>query len=189
MKSIVIKAMVLSAVVVSMWACSPVRVYSDYDKKATFTTYKTFAFYKQGLDKVQVSDLDKRRIMQSIEKYMTAKGFALSDKPDVWVNFFTKEQERTQVTQMGWGYGWGWGWSPWMWGGTNVSSYPEGTLYIDIIDATKNELVWQGQGVGALTRDPEQKDELFDTFVSKILAEYPPDVKAQAAPEKASSYP
>jgi hypothetical protein len=34
-------------------------------------------------------------------------------------------------------------------GGRNyVSSSTEGTLYIDLIDAKKKELVWEGEGVG-----------------------------------------
>ena len=79
---------------------------------------------------------------------------------------------------MGWGYGWGWGWDPWMWGGnTSVTRYVEGTLYIDIIDAKKKELIWQGEGIGVLTKDTNKKDALIKEFVTKILAQYPPQKK------------
>ena len=37
---------------------------------------------------------------------------------------------------------------------TYVSSSTEGTLYIDLIDAKKKELVWEGEGVGYSNRKP-----------------------------------
>uniref|UniRef100_UPI002FDB03F6 DUF4136 domain-containing protein n=1 Tax=Flavobacterium sp. TaxID=239 RepID=UPI002FDB03F6 len=73
------------------------------------------------------------------------------------------------------GPGWGWGWNPWMWGGnTYVSSYTEGTLFIDFIDARKKELIWQGEGVGILTKNTKDKEERITEFVTKILNQYPP---------------
>jgi hypothetical protein len=52
--------------------------------------------------------------------------------------------------------GFGWGWNPY-WGMgmgyTNVTTTPEGTLFIDLIDAKTKELVWQGEGSGYLTKN------------------------------------
>jgi len=161
-------------------SCSSVKVNSDYDKKVDFTPYKTFAFYKAGIDKVEISDLDKKRILNSIDEVLTAKGFTKSETPDLLINFFTKEREQVDVNQyyMGWGYGWGYGWSPYYWGGnTYVSSFVEGTLFIDLIDAKKKELIWQGEGVGVLTKDTNKKDEVIKEFVTKILEQYPPSKK------------
>ena len=44
-------------------SCSSVRVVTDYDREANFNSYSSFAFYKPGIDKAQISDLDKRRIL------------------------------------------------------------------------------------------------------------------------------
>ena len=43
-------------------SCASVRVSSDYDTEKDFNNYKTFAFYKTGIDKVEISDLDKKRM-------------------------------------------------------------------------------------------------------------------------------
>lgn len=162
-------------------SCSSVRVYSDYDKNADFNQYKTYAFQKSGIDKVEISDLDKKRILRAIDEQMTAKGFSKSENPDLLINIFTKEREQVDVNQFnaGWGYGWGWGWNPWMWGGmnTSVSRYVEGTLFIDLIDNNKKELIWQGEGIGVLTKNVDKKDERINEFVTKILAQYPPKKK------------
>lgn len=161
-------------------SCSSISVNSDYDKKVDFTPYKTYAFHKTGIDKAEISDLDKRRILRSIDEVMASKGFTKSENPDLLISFFTKEREQVNVNQYnaGWGYGWGYGWNPYLWGGSSsVSRYTEGTLYIDIIDARKKELIWEGEGQGALTKNAEEKDEKVKEFVSKILEQYPPQKK------------
>lgn len=162
-------------------SCAPVRVAADYDKNVEFGQFKTYAFYKNGIDKVEISDLDKKRILRSIDEVMAAKGFTKSDDPDLLVNFFTKAREQVSVNQFnaGWGYGWGWGWNPYFWGGNNttVSTSTEGTLYIDLIDARKKEMIWQGEGIGNLTQNVDKKDEVIQNFVAKILEQYPPQKK------------
>ena len=89
-------------------SCRSVRVVTDYDKVAPFETYKTFGFHKEGVDRAEISDLDKRRILRAIEKALVEKGFTKSDTPDLLVNFFTKEQQRINVQSTnigGFGYG------------------------------------------------------------------------------------
>lgn len=158
-------------------ACSSVRVYSDFDKNVDFSQFKTYAFQKSGIDRVQVSELDKKRILRAIDAELSKKGMTKSDTPDILVNILTKEREKLDVNQFnaGWGYGWGYGWNPYLWGGnTFVTSSTEGTLYIDLIDAKKKELVWEGQGVGYLTENRARKEEQINEFVSKIMAQFPP---------------
>ncbi|MFT5438008.1 MAG: hypothetical protein ACI840_002668, partial [Ulvibacter sp.] len=48
-------------------SCTTVRVAVDYDREANFTEYNSFAFYKPGIDKAKISDLDKKRILRAIE--------------------------------------------------------------------------------------------------------------------------
>lgn len=157
-------------------SCSSVRVASDYDKNANFSSYKSFAFYKTGIDKAEISDLDKRRILRAIESEMLAKGFTKSENPDLLVSIFTKSREKVNVYNNGWGpYGYGWGWSPYYWNNYNtVSTSTEGVLYIDLIDASKKELVWQGVGTGYLTQNMEKKEERIQEFVNAIFEKYPP---------------
>lgn len=74
-------------------------------------------------------------------------------------------------------YGYGWGWHPWYWNrynSTSVSRSTEGALYVDLIDANKKELVWQGVGTGYLTQDMEKKELRIKEFVAKIMEKYPP---------------
>lgn len=169
-----------------MASCSSLRVTTDYDEEVDFKGYKTFAFYKKGIDKADISDLDKKRIMRAIERELTAKGFTKSKSPDFLVTIFTKSKERVKVNDNSWGmgmaWGWGWGWgNPWMFGGMNrvqVNQYTEGTLFIDFIDRDNKSLFWQGVGQGALRlSNMKKKQARIKLFVKEILDRYPPSDK------------
>ena len=163
-------------------SCSSVRVASDYDSKADFSQYKTFAFFKGGIDKAEISDLDKRRILRAIESELMAKGFTKSENPDMLVSIFTKSNQRVNVYNNAWGAGaWGWGGFGlgWGWGWNRqptVSTRTQGVLYVDLIDANKKELVWQGMGTGYLAQGRERKEARIKEFVGKIMEKYPPGV-------------
>ena len=47
--------------------CSSIRVFADHDSAVDFNQYKTYAFFKPGIEEVEISDLDKRRILKAIE--------------------------------------------------------------------------------------------------------------------------
>jgi uncharacterized protein YcfL len=49
-------------------SCKSIKVASDYDSQVDFNNYKTYAFYKPGIDELEISDIDK--------KYITIKGIS-----------------------------------------------------------------------------------------------------------------
>ncbi|MCF6297270.1 MAG: DUF4136 domain-containing protein [Flavobacteriaceae bacterium] len=174
------------------FSCASVKVSSDYDKNADFSNFKTYAFYKKGIDKVEISDLDKRRILRAIEAELDAKGFVKSEDPDFLISIFTKSREKIDVYNNNY-----YGWYPWYYGfgfggfgmgmgmgmgngfgHNNVITSTEGTLFIDLIDARKKELAWQGVGTGILSSssDIQKKEENIKEFVSKIMMQYPPQL-------------
>lgn len=180
MKIVQLLALPLLALLV-LSSCTSVRVLTDYDKNANFNAYKTYAFYKTGIDKAQISDLDKKRILHAIDGEMSARGFTKSENPDVLISIFTKEREQVDIYNNYWRGGFGWGWNPYFYGGpgmygNQVSTRTEGSLYIDLIDAKDKQLVWQGKGVGSLyqTKKIEKKEARIKEFVSEILEAYPP---------------
>ncbi len=175
MKSLKITAILLMFVLV-LSSCSTVKVATDYDQSVNFGQYETYAFFKPGIDKAEISDLDKKRILRAIEAEMAEKGFTKSDSPDMLVSIFTKTNQNVNIYNNNYAYGYGWGWHPWYWGaGRNtISSTTEGTLYIDLIDAEARELVWQGMGTAALASDVERKQKRINEIVEEILAKYPP---------------
>ncbi|MGV6832451.1 MAG: DUF4136 domain-containing protein, partial [bacterium] len=149
MKRLFKKLSVLAFMLIFLSSCVSVRVASDYDTSTNFDSFKTFAFYKNGIDQAEINDIDKRRILKAIEQELVARGFQKSSEPDMLVSIFTKSREKLNVWNNNpWFGGWGWGGFGWGWGAgwSNVSRSNESTLYIDLIDANKKELVWQGKG-------------------------------------------
>lgn len=174
-------------------SCSSVRVASDYDKETEFGNYKTFAFFKPGIDKAEISDLDKRRILKAIEDELLAKGLTKSEDPDMLISIFTKSNQRVDIyNNFGFGFG---GFGPYGFGrfgrfgfggfgpygfggfgGNNVSTRTEGILFIDFIDTNKKELIWQGSGTGHLVvKNPQKKEARIKTFVTEMMTQFPPD--------------
>ena len=180
MKKIILKLLPALLLLLVFTSCSSVRVVADYDKEVNFNEFKSFAFYKTGIDKAEISDLDKRRILKAIETELMAKGFTKSKNPDLLVSIITSSREKIDVYNNFYGgAGWGWGWNPYFYGNYNtVSSSTEGVLYIDLIDANKKELVWQGQGIGYLnvSNNIDKKESRIKEFVSTILEKYPPEM-------------
>jgi hypothetical protein len=160
-------------------SCSSVRVTTDYDANTNFTSYKTFAFYKKGIDKAKISDLDKRRILRAIEREMLAKGFTKSNNPDVLISIFAKSRKKVNIdTRVGYSDRF---WYPTYYYGrdrTRITRQTEGTLFIDLIDTKNKKLLWQGIGSGALrAKTGPKKEEKIQLFVNEILNEFPPEVK------------
>ena len=162
--------------------CSSIRVYSDFDNNIDFSNYKTFAYFKPEIDRVDISDLDKRRILKALDNEMSLKGLSKSETPDLLIGFTTKAKDKIYVNNFNnfsWGWGWGWGFNPWLWGpnGFNtISTKTEGTLYVNIIDATTRQLVWQGKGRGGIDENIKNRNERISLFVKEIVGNYHPEI-------------
>ncbi|MFL2621886.1 MAG: DUF4136 domain-containing protein [Flavobacteriaceae bacterium] len=173
MKKIYLFYFIVSLIISS---CSSIHVAADYDRSVNFSSYKSFSFFQEGIKKVKISDLDKRRILNAIENELISKGLKKSDNPDLLVNIITKERKEVNIYNQNFGmWGWGWGWGPTFGlNQTNISDSTNGTLFIDLIDNNKKELVWQGIGDGYLSTRMDRKNERIIEFVESILEKYPP---------------
>jgi len=156
-------------------SCASIQVYSDFDTSVDFSQFKTFAFFKPQIDQVDISDLDKRRILKAIDTELISKGLSKSETPDILIGFSTKAKEKIYVNTIN-SFGWGWGFNPWLWGpnANTVSTRTEGTLYINIIDGVSKQLIWQGKGRGGIDENMKDRDERISIFVKEIIENYPP---------------
>jgi len=160
-------------------SCSSVRVFSDYDTAIDFKDYTTYAFFKPGIDEVEISDLDKKRILKAIEVELDGKQLTKSETPDLLINLAVKSSNDVYINQNnGFGYGYGFGfWNGWGLPNNNiatVSSQTNGMLFIDLIDTKTKQLVWQGKGKGYISEYSKKRDERIQYFVTEILKNYPP---------------
>ncbi len=153
-------------------SCSSVKVITDFDSSANFSNYTSFAFSKSQIKKLEISDLDKKRILSSIENLMQSKGYVSSNSPDLIINVDTKSREDVYINRYNDFPYYGW-YGPTMSTTYRPSSRIVGLLYIDIIDAKTGSLLWQGNGSGSLSSNKLSRDELINNFVYRLLESYP----------------
>jgi hypothetical protein len=163
-------------------SCSSVKVSSDFDKSAGFASYKTYTFTPEAKKLEGVNDLNRNRLLSAIETELAAKGFTKAEtNPDVLIDIQLKGEQKQTATatnsggRYGYGYRYGYG------GGfstttINYDTYVDGTLFVDMIDAKKNQLVWQGRGTKTVDPDASQKkrEENINYAVKLIFEKYPP---------------
>lgn len=170
-------------------ACTGYKVKYDFDSRASFTTYKTFDWYaasKHAKGKTQGVEnaLMDRRVRYAVEKELGTKGFRLEAKadPDFLVTYYPIYETRRYKTTTGF-VGWGWGFRPIHMGGrattTQVHSYREGTIVLEVVDFKTNELVWQAAAEGALNavETPEEAEDIIQRAVRDLLESFPPKQK------------
>jgi hypothetical protein len=180
MKKATIKFLLMALPVILMVSCKPtLKVSTDYDRSANFSQYKTFSLYYLITNR-NVSELNEERIWNSLRAEMIRKGYKEDHKnPDLVVNAVSVVKNRKSVSANGSAYGYG---RPYRyWGGGMVSgnttfqtsNYKEGTLVIDVVDARKDRLVWQGTGNAEFEKQPKNPDLAISNAVNKILANFP----------------
>jgi hypothetical protein len=169
-------------------SCSTIKVSSDYDKTAGFPAYKTYAFTDEALN-IKLDDLNKNRLINAVTTELSAKGFTKAESnPDVLININIKAEQKqtaTATTSGGYGgYGYGGGYRYGYGGGfsttqINYDTYTDGTLFIDMIDASKKQLVWQGRGTKTIDPDAnsQKREKNIAYAVKQIFMKYPPAIK------------
>ncbi|QCX52601.1 DUF4136 domain-containing protein [Elizabethkingia sp. JS20170427COW] len=167
--------------ILSLGACSPFQVRSDYDQSVSFNQYKTYNIRQNDL---KLNDIDRGRVIQAIRQQMQARGFQYSENPDLIINIkATHKQIQDVQTTSPWGFGWGFGWGGPYWGmgynRTYTDIYNQGALTLDFVDARTQKLVWQGIGSGLNVDNPKSKAKQIPEIVAEILKTYPPQQTLQ----------
>ena len=170
-------------------ACSnaPI-VRSDYDPRADFASYRTFAFMEPlGTDRAGYTTLLTERLKRAAALQMESRGYALDEKnPDLLINFQTNVQSRTEYVgpppmMWGGGFGYGYGYGTGFYGGwpgfafgPDVIQYNEGTMKVDLIDFKRKQMVWEGTGTTLLGNAQQTATEaMVQNMMSSIFARYP----------------
>ena len=175
------KLLFLACILVITASCSSVKVSSDFDKTAGFASYKTYAFTPEALG-LPLDDINRNRVLGAIETELAAKGFTKNEtSPDVLIDVTIKGEQKQTATATNTGgygygrYGYGGGFSTTT---INYDTYVDGTMFIDMIDASKKQLVWQGRGTKTIEPDASQKkrEENINYAVKQIFLQYPPKI-------------
>jgi hypothetical protein len=172
-----VHGLALAAATLVLAGCeSTPRTRSDYDPSADFSAYRTFAFVSDMPEQrtEAYESLVIRHLQQAARNEMEARGYGYTtEDPDLLIGFSVTTQDKIRVNTWGGGPYWA---GPYRgWGATEVDvrQYTEGTLIIDLIDARKRQVVWQGVAQGTVTEAKiRQMDERIPKAVAAIFEEY-----------------
>lgn len=177
-----LQAVTLSLVLLSGCASDPT-IHVDKDPGANMAGYKTFGFFEHlGTDRARYSTIVTSWLKQAVRKEMERLKYTYQEKnPDLYVNFFLNMEERQEIHStpyMGTGF---YGYRGRMygaWGGypydIETVTYQEGTLSIDLVDAEKKALVWQGIAEGRVKEQSiRNPGPAIDRVVSEIFSNFP----------------
>ena len=179
---------VMAAVpLLALAACSSgpdVRALSD--PSANFSQYQTFGFMTPlGTDKAGYRSVVSQQLSDSTRRQMEARGFRYDPaSPQLLVNFNANLNDKMRVTTVpepvmgGYGYyGYRRGfYSPWpMYSErTEVTQFSEGTLTIDVVDAARKQMLWEGTVTKSVTsKDMQNVNAALDTAVAAAFTKFP----------------
>jgi len=180
----------LGAALVAAGCASGPRVRAERDKTVDFSQYRTFAFADPlGTDREGYQTMVSQYLKAATQRELEARGLRLVEAgPQLLVNFSGKLSEKLRTTTMpsssitfGYGHGGYYGYRtgiyttwPLYAPDTRVDSYTEGTLNVDIIDAAKKQMIWEGVAVGRVTDETmENLQPKINETVAAIFVNYP----------------
>lgn len=176
------------AVCVAACATRP-EIRTDSDPSVDLANYQTFGFFdKLATDRGSYGTILTERLKDSTRRELEQRGYQyVTSNPQLLVNFNVNVQYKQSVesTPAPGGYYAYRGGMYGMWAGypqdIYTVDYKEGTLAIDLVDASKRQLVWQGVAQGRISHDAmENPGPAIDQVVTEVFDRYP---VPEAAPE------
>jgi hypothetical protein len=170
------KILKLLLVCIIIYSCGGPRAVYDYDEQVNYSTYNSIGIYpdiRSGL-----SELDQRRLLNSVNEALEEKGMLATTMPDLYLNIYSESYQEPSRSSVGVGIGGtgrnvGVGVS----GGIPIGG-PENFLRLtfDLVDVRTDELVWQAvvDSKFDLNSSPEERQKKFDKIVDEALEGYPP---------------
>lgn len=166
------------------------RVGYDWDQSYDLNAYKSFSIAPINTTSA-ISPILLKRVGNEVTQQLTEKGLTLvraeaADSAELWVVIHATSEIKVDSYNYGsFSYGasythrrmgvyGGYGYPI---GGTEVRSYEEGTLMLDLVDSKAKELVWRGYG-SAEMRGKDISDEEITASVTQLMQNFPPPVES-----------
>lgn len=151
---------------------------TDFDRLQTFAFMQPLGTDRQGGARTPLSNMLITAVSRELENRGMRQAAADGAQPDVLVNLFVNAEQRIDVRQVPSTSAWhprrGGRYSVWQGYDTQVRQFTQGTLVIDLVDPTRNLLVWEGVAQGRLRQGATTVDQAFvDSVVGDLLNALP----------------
>ncbi|QJX45543.1 DUF4136 domain-containing protein [Hymenobacter taeanensis] len=145
----------------------------------TFTGYKTYNFMDvqartEGTAPTYITGVPE--IKEAVKQELERRGYRQSSTPDLWVNIGVVTQDKVQTRQTNIRD------APRYIGQRNyhwqseevvVNRYSEGTASIELVDAARNERVWEGTLTSIISSNSDKRAKRIDKATAELFAKYP----------------
>ena len=164
----------------SACASSP-RVAVIRDPEANFASYATFGFHEPlGTDREGgTGTVLSQTLKQAARLELESRGYRFDQEgAELRVNFFTETREVVE-SRHGPSYGIGYGiyhrhYGVWTGYETEIRQYQESTLHVDVVDAARDQLVWEGVVTERLIEhDLAFESDNIGSSIKRVFAEFP----------------
>jgi hypothetical protein len=156
---------------------------SNMDESVDFNRFRTFDFLVPlGTDREGFQTLISQQLVSSAERELLARGLTrTATNPDLLINFSANLDQRLRITQ-----------SPGTSAGslnrhrrgfyntwpsyqqTDIRQYTQGTLGIDVIDAARRQLIWEGVAISRVTQSTtDNLGPVLNDAVVEIFRDFP----------------
>jgi hypothetical protein len=145
----------------SFSACKTLVVTSQYDRGTSVDQYFSFSWLPGVFENPNIDRPTLELLQTQSLKEMIFKGFAYEkEKPEVLVNIeaITNENRNLEnVRKMGFNY-----WE----GYDSTQAFKPGDLFVELVDAESETVIWQGKAQNALTGNVRNEED-----ISRVLRE------------------
>ena len=182
-RTIKMPVIALMALLITVAGCaSTPNTMSNADPTVDFSQYRTFGFFDPlATDEAGYESLVSNFLKVSMAQELANRGLEYAESPDLKINFYINSKEKMRsytVPTMGYyDYRDPFFYDPWPAYPayeTRIDQYTEGTLNIDVVDASTNKLVWEGMASGRVTDTAiRELEKTIDDAVAAIMAEFP----------------
>jgi Domain of unknown function (DUF4136) len=155
---------------------------SNADPSVDFARFQTFGFMQPlSTDREGYQSFISRDLMAAAERELVGLGLKRSDtNPDLLVNFSANLDQRLRVTQTPHTSAPGFGshrrgfYNTWPSYRTEVRQYTKGTLVVDVVDASRMQLVWEGVAAHRITQSrADNIGPVIDEAMREIFGRFP----------------
>jgi hypothetical protein len=160
------------------------------DPQTDFAAYRTYGYVDPlGTDRAGYATFVTQQFKGAVDTEMGARGYRKVDEnPDLLVNFYANAEEKSDVRStprptFGVGIGY-YGYRGGLYGAwplyqneVDTVRYHVGTANVDVVDARRKQLIWEGVAEGRLSKDVMKNPEpairaavhqLFEQFPGRV---------------------
>jgi hypothetical protein len=158
------------------------KIKTDFDKSASFSQFKTYAFKPGLLMLGEGRERVDEQLVSAMRRELNGKGLTeVQENPSLYVTYFGTLGAETgggdlyapgQKAQYTWGI-------PQGWSGITSDTAVKGSLLIEVVNASTSQLLWRAniEGMVKNLRKPEKQAARINEFMQKAFKAFPPKNK------------